>query len=78
MTCARRSKIGRTPVSYHLDPTTVARLTRLSNASGLSRGRVLDLAVKNLAACHLCGGEGHGKDIAEPCDACDGARLVIV
>ena len=55
---ARPSKIGRTPVSYHLAPTTVDRLTMLSDASGTSRGRIIDRAVESLKACPRCDGTG--------------------
>jgi hypothetical protein len=45
---ARQSRIGRTPVSYMLAPETVEALTSLSDASGESRGRIIDRAIEKL------------------------------
>ncbi len=75
---ARPSKIGRTPVSYHLAPTTVDRLTMLSDASGTSRGRIIDRAVASLVPCKRCDGSGteaspvKGSDHRHTCGRCKG------
>jgi hypothetical protein len=45
---ARQSRIGRTPVSYMLAPETVEALTRLSNDTGESRGKIIDRAIAKL------------------------------
>lgn len=58
MSRARPSRIGRQAVSYLLAPSTVARLTSLSDASGMSRGKVIDRAVASLMTCRACAGTG--------------------
>ncbi len=50
---ARQSRIGRTPVSYMLAPATVERLARLADASGESRGKIIDRAVASLDTASL-------------------------
>ena len=75
---ARPSKIGRQPVSYMLAPSTIARLTMLSGASGLSRGRILDRAVESLVPCKRCDGSGteasplKGSTLRFRCERCKG------
>ena len=82
---ARPSKIGRQAVSYLLAPSTIARLTSLSDASGMSRGRIIDRAVAGLMACPRCDGtgrEGPSHRDSDPtlawttCGRCKGACLV--
>ena len=74
MTRARQSRLGRRPMSYMLAPHTVDRLTMLSDASGLSRGRIIDAAVESLVACPTCGGRGHDKSGLR-CAVCRGLRF---
>lgn len=62
-----------------LSPVTEARLEALTNLTGVPRGRIVDLALANLAACPDCHGRGTirselGPDTAT-CAACRGARL---
>lgn len=79
MSRARPSHIGRQAVSYMVAPTTVARLTMLSDASGLSRGRILDRAIESLTPCKRCDGSGteaspvKGSDFRHACGRCKGA-----
>lgn len=79
---ARPSKIGRQAVSYLLAPSTIARLTSLSDASGLSRGRILDRAIESLRACPRCDGIGteasplKGSEFRHRCERCKGACFV--
>ena len=63
-----------------LSPVTEARLEALAERTGVPRGRIVDLAMANLAPCEACGGRGtvggkHGPDTVV-CEACAGARLV--
>ena len=79
---ARPSKIGRQPVSYMLAPSTITRLTMLSNASGMSRGRIIDRAVESLRACPRCDGTGteasplKSSTFRHTCERCKGGCLV--
>ncbi len=82
---ARQSRIGRQAVSYMLAPATVERLARLADASGLSRGKVIDRAVASLTTCRACDGTGrqapsHKETDPEwgwtTCPKCKGAGFV--
>lgn len=67
--------IGRQPSTFTLDPRTTDRLTELADASGLSRGRIVDLGVASLTTCRQCAGIGYGDD-DQTCEGCRGARIV--
>lgn len=75
---ARPSRIGRQPKSYMLAPSTIDRLTSLSDASGLSRGKLIDRAVESLAACQPCKGTGKRAPGQGTCPKCNGAGIVAV
>ena len=71
------SRVGRTMT---LSPRTEAILEGLTRTTGVSRGRIVDLAIANVTACETCEGRGTldgpmGLD-TDPCHACRGARIV--
>ena len=76
---ARPSKLGgREASTFTLAPSTIARLTMLSDASGMSRGRIIDRAVAGLVPCKRCDGQGteaspvKGSDHRHTCGRCKG------
>lgn len=73
----RAERIGR---NLTLSPRSEALLTALSGRTGIPRGRIVDLALSNLACCEACQGRRTvdsdlGPDTAT-CGACAGAGLV--
>ena len=61
-------------------PSTRARIEALHKATGLARGRLVDLAIGTIEPCGDCRGTGlvssfAGRDSAE-CSACRGSRVV--
>ncbi len=73
---ARPSRIGREPSTFTLAPHTVARLAKLSELTGVSRGRLIDLVVEGLDVCDDCRGTGRASDEATKCGTCQGNRLL--
>lgn len=59
-----------------LSPVTEARLEALAERTGIARGRIVDLAMANLAACEDCEGRGTVNGDTELCACCRGSRLV--
>ena len=80
---ARPSKLGgREASTFTLAPSTIARLTMLADASGMSRGRIIDRAVESLKACPRCDGTGteasplKSSTFRHTCERCKGGCLV--
>lgn len=72
----RTAHIGRQPINFRLEHTTIARLARLAGESGLSQGVIIDRAVGALETCAQCDGEGHeAGDPSVRCGRCKGTRL---
>lgn len=76
-TRARAERVGR---NLTLSPRSEALLTALSARTGIPRGRIVDVALANVACCDACQGRRTadselGPDTAT-CDACAGAGLV--
>ena len=72
-----RKRACRVMRNLTLSPRTESLLTVLAARTGLSRGRIVDLAVANVQACPVCdgwaaldGGKG------APCAACGAVGLV--
>lgn len=63
-----------------LTPRSEAILESLAELTGVTRGRIVDIAMGNIMACELCQGRGTVNGLLGPdtcvCDACCGARLV--
>ena len=61
-------------------PSTRARIEALHKATGLARGRLVDLAIGTIEPCEGCRGKGVVSSFAGPdsavCDACRGSRIV--
>lgn len=57
-----------------LAPRTEAKLASLSKASGIPRGRIVDLAVDSIEACEEC--QGTGETDGHRCDACRGGCIL--
>lgn len=71
-----RAPAGRVWISATVAPHTKARLDALAARLGVSRGRVLDLALDALTDCDACEGIGRALHSAEPCRACSGTGVV--
>ena len=65
---------GREHMTATVAPYTKARAQKLAARSGLSIGRVLDLALDCLDVCEACDGTGRVND--RQCVACGGHALV--
>ena len=59
-----------------LSPVTESRLEKLAYATGVARGRIVDIALANIMACEACHGRGTTHDDTQTCDGCRGARIV--
>lgn len=63
-----------------LSPRTEARLTAMAAATGLARGRIVDLAIEALDVCDACRGAGVVSGTLGPatetCPECGGARVL--
>ncbi len=75
MSTARPIRLGREAVSLTLAPLTVGRLAKLSEMAGMSRGRLVDIALANLEVCEACNGSGLETESSE-CPDCRGHRVV--
>ncbi len=72
---ARPSRPGREASTFTLDPRTVARLTKLSELTGWSRGRLVDFALESIEPCATCRGTRQ-KAEGERCATCGGIGLL--
>ena len=77
---AARKRAVRVARNMTLSPRSEAILSALTERTGVTRGRIVDVALANIGACETCGGrgtaDGHmGRD-TETCVACAGDRLV--
>ena len=63
-----------------LSPRTEALLTSYANVTGISRGRIVDLAIEAVHPCDKCHGSGAIDSTLGPftvrCPECSGQRLV--
>jgi hypothetical protein len=80
-----RKRASRVMRNLTVSPRTEARLTSLAARTGLSRGRIVDLALANVQTCPVCEGIGAVSGPADaprpdpngaPCAACAAAGLV--
>ena len=57
-------------MSASVAPHTLARIDTLASKAGISRGRVLDLALDAMEECEVC--DGHGRAEDRRCPECLG------
>jgi DnaJ-class molecular chaperone len=71
----QRQSTTREQSTFTLSPHTIARLTLLAEASGLSRGRLIDMAIDGIEPCETCQGTRE-ESPGERCVSCAGLGIV--
>ena len=73
-----RAKTPPTRISRNmtLSPVTEHGLEVLARLTGITRGKIVDLALANIGVCEACEGRGMIERDTVTCPDCRGARLV--
>lgn len=71
----KQAATGREHVTATVAQHTRARIEAFCRVTGLSRGRLIDLAIDALDVCKQCDGKGQGE--AHACGQCGGDGVVL-